>query len=95
MSELPLATLASLPVPVIRLVFSALKFKRKGIKSARKIRKGMIKGGMSREMADELSRKYEEIFSIRRLMAGATGGEGLSSLIEHVPPVYRNLKICG
>jgi hypothetical protein len=81
MSELPLAAMARIPGLLIRLVFSALKFKRRAIKSARKVRKGMIKGGMSREMAKALTEKYEETFSIRRLMAGATDGEGLSSFI--------------
>ena len=82
MSDIPFATLARLPGPVIRIAFSALKFKRKGIKSVKSIRKGMIKGGMSREMADQLTAKYEEIFSIRKLMAGATGGDDISSILS-------------
>jgi hypothetical protein len=81
MSDIPLAALARIPGLLIRLIYSALKFKRGAIRSARKVRKGMIKGGMSREMAKALTEKYEETFSIRRLMAGATGGDGLSSIL--------------
>ena len=78
---IPLSALARVPWLVIRLVFSALRFKRKAIKSARKVRKGLIRGGMSREKAKELTMKYEEIFSVRRLMAVATGGDGFSSFL--------------
>ncbi len=80
MSDIPLAALARVPGLLIRLVFSALKFKRMAKKSARKVRRGMIKAGMSREKAKTLADKYEETFSIRRLIAGATGGDGISSL---------------
>ena len=81
MSELPLATLARMPGLVLRIGFSALRFKRKAIKSARKVRKGMIKAGMDRKLAKDLTQRYEETFSIRRLMAGAAGERsGLSSL---------------
>lgn len=76
MSELPLAALARIPGLVIKLGFSALRFKRKAIKSARKMRKGMIKGGMDRKMAKQLTLAYEESFSIRRLISQATGDEG-------------------
>ena len=75
MSDLPLAAIARVPGLLIRLVFSALKFKRRAKKSAGKLRKGMIKGGMDRRMAKELAKKYEESFSIRRLIGQATGGD--------------------
>ena len=80
MSDIPLAALARVPGLLIRLVFSALKFKRKAIKSARKVRKGMIRAGMNRDMAKSLTDDYEEMFSIRRLIDRATGGDGISSL---------------
>ncbi len=73
MSELPLAALARVPGLLIRLVFSALKFKRKAKKAARKLRKGMVKAGMDRATAARLSSRYEESFSIRRLISQATG----------------------
>jgi hypothetical protein len=75
MSELPLAAIARIPGLVLRLGFSALMFKRKAIKSARKMRKGMVKAGMDRKMAKELTLRYEETFSVRRLMKMATGGK--------------------
>ncbi|MFO7619059.1 MAG: hypothetical protein R6W91_05330 [Thermoplasmata archaeon] len=78
---IPLSALARVPWLVIRLVFSALRFKRKAIKSARKVRKGLIKGGMNRAKATELTAKYEEMFSIRKLLTGATGGNGISSIL--------------
>jgi hypothetical protein len=82
MSELPLAALARIPGLLIRLGFSALRFKRRAIKSARKMRKGMVKAGMDRKMARELSLAYEEAFSVRRLISQAAGGDGgLSSII--------------
>ncbi len=79
MSELPLAALARVPGLTIRLVFSALRFKRRAKKAARKLRKGMIRGGMDRKLAEKLASQFEESFSIRKLISRATG-DGLSSV---------------
>lgn len=80
MSEFPLAAIARVPGLVIRLLFSALKFKRKAKKAARKMRKGMIKGGMDRKLATQLAARFEESFSIRQLIGKATGDDsGVSS----------------
>jgi len=76
LSEIPVAAIVKIPGLVIRLLFSALKFKRRAKKSARKLRKGMIKGGMDRKMATLLASKYEESFSIRRLIGQTTGDDG-------------------
>ncbi|MCK5309379.1 MAG: hypothetical protein KAJ33_00375 [Thermoplasmata archaeon] len=80
MSELPLGAIARVPGLAIRLGFSALKFKRSVKKSARRMRRGLIKGGMSKERANELVCKYEESLSIRRLINANMGGSGLSSI---------------
>jgi len=82
MSDIPVAAIARVPGLLIRLVFSALKFKRRAKKSARKLQKGMVKGGMDRKMAKQLAMKYEESFSIRNLISQATGeDEGFSSFL--------------
>ena len=44
------------------------------------MRKGLIKGGMSRERATELANKYEEGLSIRKLIKSNMGDSGLSSI---------------
>lgn len=75
MSEVPVAALARVPGLLIRLAFSAMKFKRRAKKAARKLKKGMIKGGMDRKLAEQLASQFEESFSIRRLMSQATGGD--------------------
>ena len=80
MSELPLGAIARVPGLAIRLGFSSLKFKRSVKKSARRMRRGLIKGGMSKERANELVDKYEESLSIRRLINANMGGSGLSSI---------------
>ena len=82
MSDIPLGAIARVPGLVIRLVFTAMRFKSRAKKSARKLRRAMIKGGMSREMATRLAARYEESFSIRELIGKATGEEfHLSSFI--------------
>ncbi len=80
MSDFPFGVVARVPGLVIRLGFSALKFKRKVKVSAKKMRKGLIKGGMSRERATELANKYEEGLSIRKLIKSNMGDSGLSSI---------------
>jgi len=80
MSDFPFEIVARIPGLLIRLVFSALKFKRSVKKSAKKMRKSMIKGGMSRERANELACKFEEGLSFRKLMKTAMGDSGLSSI---------------
>ena len=80
MSDFPFGVVARVPGLVIRLGFSALKFKRRVKKSARRMRKGLIKGGMSRERATELANKYEEGLSIRKLIKSNMGDSGLSSI---------------
>ena len=79
MSDFPIAAIARVPGLVIKLLFSALRFKRRAKKSARKMRKGMIKGGMNRKLATQLASRYEESFSIRRLI-GQTTGDDFSSI---------------
>jgi len=80
MSDIPFAALARVPGLVIRMLFTAMKFKRKVKKAARKLRKGMIKGGMDRKLATILASKYEESVSIRKLIGQVTGdNSGLSS----------------
>jgi len=82
MSELPLAALARVPGLLIRLLFSALRFKRRAKKAARRLKKGMIKGGMDRKLAERLASMYEESVSIRRLIGQVSGEEGgLSSFL--------------
>ena len=81
MSErIPFGILARTPGLIIRLGFSALKFKRKAKKSARKMRRGLIKGGMSRDRANELVTIYEEGLSIRKLIKSNMGDSGLPSI---------------
>ena len=80
MSRIPFGILARVPGLLIRLAFSALKFKRKVKKSARKMKKGLVKGGMSRERAKELVCKYEEDLSIRKFIKANMGGSGLPSI---------------
>jgi len=81
MSDVPIGALARIPGLVIRLLFSAMKFKRKAKKAARKLRKGMIKGGMDRKLATQLASRFEESFSIRKLIGKATGDDfGFSSI---------------
>ena len=71
MTELPLGILARIPRLVISLSFSYLKLKRSVRKSARKMRKGLIKGGMSRSQAKQLTMRYEESVSIRKFVKGS------------------------
>ena len=80
MSKIPLGAIARVPGLIIRLGFSALKFKRKVRKSAKKMQKGLIKGGMSKERAKELVCKYEEGLSIRKLIKSNMGDSGLPSI---------------
>jgi hypothetical protein len=82
LSEVPVAAIAKVPGLVIRLLFSAMKFKRRAKRAARKMRKGMIKGGMDRKLATMLASRYEEQVSIRKLIGQATGEDfGFSSLL--------------
>ena len=74
------AVITRAPGLIIRLAFSALKFKRRVKKSARKMKRGLIKGGMSRDRAKELVCKYEEDLSIRRLIKSNMGDSGLPSI---------------
>ena len=80
MSRIPFGILARTPGLLIRLAFSALKFKRRVKKSARKMKKGLIKGGMSRDRAKELVCKYEEDLSIRKFIKSNMGDSGLPSI---------------
>ena len=81
MSEgIPFGVIARAPGLVIRLGFSALKFKRRVKRSARKMRRGLVKGGMSRDRAKELVSKYEEDLSIRKFIKSNMGDSGLPSI---------------
>ena len=80
MSNIPVGIIARVPGLVIRLGFSALKFKRRVKKSAKKMQKGLIKGGMSKERANELVCKYEEDLSIRKFIKSNMGDSGLPSI---------------
>jgi hypothetical protein len=82
LSDIPVAAIVKIPGLVIRLLFSAMKFKRRAKKAARKMRKGMIKGGMNRKLATLLASRYEENLSIRKLIGKATGEDfGFSSFL--------------
>ena len=76
----PFQVLARAPGLIIRLAFSALKFKRGVKRSARKMRRGLIKGGMSRDRAKELVCKYEEDLSIRKFIKSNMGDSGFPSI---------------
>ena len=80
MSNFPFAAIARTPGLIIRLGFSALKFKRRVKKSARKMRRVLVKGGMSRDRAKELVCKYEEGLSIRKLINSNMGDSDFSSI---------------
>ncbi len=84
--------LARTPGLIIRLVFSALKFKRGVKKSAKKLRNSMIKGGMSRDRANELAYRYEKGLSIRRLIKSDMGDSGLPSIFPF-NPIFDTLSI--
>ncbi len=71
MTEFPLGILARIPRLVISLSFSYLKLKRRVRKSAKMMRKGLIKGGMSRSQAKQLTMRYEESVSIRKFVKGS------------------------
>lgn len=77
MSDIPLKALARVPGLIIRLFFTYLRFKRKVRKSTRKLRKGLRKGGMSKERANQLASKYEEGLSIRKFFRDNIGGSDL------------------
>jgi len=68
MSDFPFEIIARVPKLVIKLSFSALKFKRSVKVSAKKLRKSMVKGGMDRRIAKQLANRYEEHLSIRKLL---------------------------
>ena len=77
MSEFPLAALARVPRLVLSILFSALRFKRRIKKSAKVLRKSMVKGGMEKKLAKELASQYEESLSVRKLMQKALGGASI------------------
>lgn len=82
LSDIPVAAIVRIPGLVVRLLFSAMKFKRRAKRAARKMRKGMIKGGMDRKLATLLASRYEEQVSIRKLIGQATGDDfGFSSIL--------------
>jgi len=80
MSDIPFAAIARTPGLIIKLGFSVLKFKRMVRKSARKMRKGLIRGGMSKDRAKELVSKYEGDLSIRKFIKSNMGDSGLPSI---------------
>lgn len=60
-----------LPVLGIRFLFTFMRFKRRVKKSAKRLRKSMIKGGMSKKDAAILTARYEESVSLRKIMKNA------------------------
>jgi hypothetical protein len=74
MSEVPIAVLARVPKLTFSFFIVFLKFKRKVKKSAKRMRKSMIKHGMSRGDAARLTEIYEESVSIRKLIQ-STGAD--------------------
>ena len=79
-SGVPFQALARAPGLIIRLALSALKFKRSVKKSARKMRRVLVKGGMTRDRAKELVCRYEEGLSIRKLINSNMGDSDFSSI---------------
>ena len=57
-----------IPGLAIKLLWTYMRFKRKMKRSARAMKKGMIKNGMDRKLAKKLAESYEIDFSIRKLM---------------------------
>ena len=74
MSEFPFAVLARVPKLTLSFFITFLRFKRKVKKSAKRLRKSMIKHGMSKEDAAKLTAMYEESVSIRKLIQ-STGAD--------------------
>ena len=73
--------LPRLPGLVIRFLWVYMRFKRKMKRSARAMRRGMIKNGMDRKLAKQLAESYEIDFSIRKLMKDqGIGIPGLSNI---------------
>ena len=60
--------LPKLPRLLIKFLWAYMRFKRKMKRSARAMKRGMIKNGMPRDLAKKLAESYEIDFSIRKLM---------------------------
>ncbi len=71
MSEIPFGILARVPRLLFSLFFTFLRFKRRVKKSAKRLRKSMIKGGISKKDAIRLTARYEESISIRKILQNA------------------------
>ncbi len=71
MSDVPFGVLARIPKLLFKLFFTFLRFKRRVKKSAKRLRKAMIKGGISKKDAAILTARYEESVSIRKMMRNA------------------------
>ena len=71
MSEFPIGVLAKVPKLTLSFFITFLRFKRKVKKSAKRMRKSMVKHGMSKEDAAKLTEMYEESVSVRKLIQGA------------------------
>ncbi|MCK5038496.1 MAG: hypothetical protein KAS16_05305 [Thermoplasmata archaeon] len=64
------SVLPRLPGLLIKFLWAYMRFKRKMKRSARAMKKGMIKNGMDRKLAKKLAEAYEIDFSLRKLMKG-------------------------
>jgi len=74
MSEFPFAVLARVPKLTLSFFITFLRFKRRVKKSAKRLRKSMIKHGMNKEDAAKLTEMYEESVSIRKIIQ-STGAD--------------------
>ena len=63
--------LANAFVLVIKLLFTAMRFKRKARKAAHTFSKAAVKNGMDRQLARQLGEEYADYGSIRKLMKSA------------------------
>jgi hypothetical protein len=85
MSEFPFHAIARIPGLAIRLLFSVLRLKRKIKKSARRLRKAMVRGGMDRRMAKDLADRYEAGLSFRALVRTLMNKAGSSFPFSGAP----------
>ncbi len=62
---LPVALAATVPILVTRLGFSFLRMKAKRRRGVRAFHKALVRGGMSRRLADRFAAEYEGIGRLR------------------------------
>ncbi len=69
--RLPLVLAATVPVIAIGLGTGFLRFLGRRRRGVRAFRTALVRGGMPREMADELAARYHEMGSLRRIIGNA------------------------